>query len=181
MNKKQKHSFGTRHTFLEWIISVGIFTIISVFLLELFLVGNSLQQKAKDQGKAMVRLENIAEQLKMERDYNAALKQMGALSGWGDVKEEDSCYVIGNISTKKKENGTPVYVFYYDKDWNQTKETGIYSIVILPYQKKIAGNTVQAYQGDAYRLAGYPSVYKKNNSVDLFHLNFAAYTPIEEP
>ena len=92
--------------------------------------------------------------------------------------------IIGEIEAFSLDLGeyNPMVVYsYYDKDWNQTKETGIYSIVILPYQKKIAGNTVQAYQGDAYRLAGYPSVYKKNNSVDLFHLNFAAYTPIEEP
>ena len=64
MERKIKQSENARLPMLELVVSIGVFAVISVFLLEMFLAANSLQQKAKDEGKAITKTETIAEMLK---------------------------------------------------------------------------------------------------------------------
>ena len=59
--EKRKQSQNAKLPMLELIINIGVFAIISMFLLEMFLAANSLQQKAKDQGIAITKAETIAE------------------------------------------------------------------------------------------------------------------------
>ena len=60
---------------LEMILVIGYFSVISVFILQLFLSANMLQSKAKDEGKAIVQSERIAETIKAANSFEAAKKE----------------------------------------------------------------------------------------------------------
>ena len=65
MEKRERQSQLAKMPLLELVITIGIFAVISVFLLELFLAANSLQQKARDTGKATILTDDNAENKKI--------------------------------------------------------------------------------------------------------------------
>lgn len=71
---------------LEIVISVGIFTIISVFLLKMFISANTLEEDAKILTKAVLSSETIAETIKAEKNFEQAM------SGLEFEKEENGTY-----------------------------------------------------------------------------------------
>ena len=77
MEKRERQSQLAKMPLLELVITIGIFAVISVFLLELFLAANSLQQKARDTGKATIFSENIAENIKGAEKKEKAIEELG--------------------------------------------------------------------------------------------------------
>lgn len=71
---------------LEIVISVGIFTIISVFLLKMFISANTLEENAKILTKAVLSSETIAETIKGEKNLEKAMNELAF------NKEEDGTY-----------------------------------------------------------------------------------------
>lgn len=71
---------------LEIVISVGIFTIISVFLLKMFISANTLEENAKILTKAVLSSETIAETIKGEKNLEKAMNELAF------NKEKDGTY-----------------------------------------------------------------------------------------
>ena len=94
---------------LEIVITLGILTIVSVFIMKLFLGANSLETKAKDISKASILAQNIGETIKAAESTENAIKELGLI--------EDT-----------KQAGT--YYQYYDSQWKPQEEPGVYSMTV---------------------------------------------------
>lgn len=102
---------------LEIIISIGIFTIISVFVLQLFLSANSLECKAKDISKAVIQSESMAEAIKA----SASVEEAIALAGY-------SMSATQTLESEGQENTE--YIIYLNRSWKQVKEPYYYTMTI---------------------------------------------------
>lgn len=178
--EKRKQSQNAKLPMLELIINIGIFAIISVFLLEMFLAANSLQQKAKDQGIAVTKAETIAETIKSEDSFLKAQSEFAFSKMWGTMTEEkDGSYQITELSQKEKKDATVVYVLHFNEEWEPVKKEDTYSLLVVPYIKKMQEGTVENYEVYAYRLKSYPSLLQKKGHVALFELSFSKYRGIK--
>ncbi len=101
---------------LEIIITLGILTIVSVFLMRLFLGANSLETKAKDIGKACILAENIAETIKGADTIDIAVSELG----------------LKKLHEKESKD---VFVKYYDSGWKEQEEPSIYTIQVAITRK----------------------------------------------
>ncbi len=174
--ERRKQSQNAKLPMLELIINIGVFAIISVFLLEMFLAANSLQQKAKDQGIAITKAETIAETIKSEEAFLEAQKDFGFTKMWGNMTEQkDGNYQIAGLSKSEKKNTTVVYVLHFNEDWEPVTEEDTYSMLIVPYTKNMQEGTVENYEVYAYRLKGYPSLLQKKEHVALYQMSFSKY------
>lgn len=159
---------------LELITSIGIFSVLCVFILEMFLGANAMQMKARDKGKAVLLSETLAETVKSASSFEDALSEIGATTKWADIKKhQDGTYEISDFHDKQCDGEVAVYVLNYDKDWNTVNKSGEYSIIIIPYEEEIQGQKIANYEMYSYCLNGYPSLLHKENHVKLFELSFS--------
>lgn len=176
MKRKGKQSESTRLTLLELIISIGVFAIISVFLLEMFLAANSMQQQAKDEGKAITRAETVAETLKGANSQEQAFSQLSMQEAWGTMQQtKDGIYQIVDVTSSPDENKTKLYVTHFDKNWKKTEAEDCYSLILIPYEENLQGKVVNDYEIFVYRLNGYPSIINPKESAELYHLSFSVW------
>lgn len=182
MERKIKQSENARLPMLELVISIGVFAVISVFLLEMFLAANSLQQKAKDEGKAITKAETIAEMLKSADSLEAVAKELSMKPMWGEVKEQkDGSYQIANLTREQAEGMTQIYALHYDKDWNAVDKEDMYSILVVPYQMTVQDETIENYAIYTYRLQDYPSIFAKEETVNIYRLECGVYRDRSHP
>lgn len=166
---------------LEMIITIGIFAVVSVFILELFLSANTLQNRAKDKSKAMILAETIAETVKSSKDFESAAKELGMDKTAGTLKKQkNGSYEVSQIeeskSKKESENtkeSITVYTCHFDENWKSVKEENTYSVILIPYEEQVEGTTMKNYEVYIYRLKGYASILKERDSEELYHLNFS--------
>lgn len=104
MRAKEKLNSGT--PMLEIVLSIGIFGVISVFILQLFLAADTFQKKSKDLSRAVIEAQSVME----------VLKAM-------DNKE-----AIDYMKLSLKEDNT--YVKYYDDKWQPCDKEGKFSIIV---------------------------------------------------
>lgn len=176
MKRKGKQSESTRLTLLELIISIGVFAIISVFLLEMFLAANSMQQQAKDEGKAITRAETVAETLKGANSQEQTFSQLSMQEAWGTMQQtKDGIYQIVDVTSSPDENKTKLYVTHFDKNWKKTEAEDCYSLILIPYEENLQGKVVNDYEIFVYRLNGYPSIINPKESAELYHLSFSVW------
>lgn len=174
--EKRKQSQNAKLPMLELIINIGVFAVISVFLLEMFLAANSMQQKAKDQGIAITKAETIAETIKSAERFSEVERDFGFTKMWGNMTEqEDGSYQINGLSQSAKKYATVLYVQHFNEDWEPVTEEDTYSVLVVPYTKTMQEATVENYEVYAYRLKGYPSLLQKKEQVELFELSFSIY------
>lgn len=174
--EKRKQSQNAKLPMLELIISIGVFAVISVFLLEMFLAANSLQQKAKDQGIAITKAETIAETIKSADTFSETEADLGFTKMWGKMTEqEDGTYQIAGLDQKEKKDTMVVYVLHFNEEWEPVTEEDTYSVLVVPYTKTMQESTVENYEVYVYRLKGYPSLLQKKDQVALFELSFSKY------
>lgn len=95
---------------LEIIITLGILTIVSVFLMRLFLGANSLETKAKDISKACILAENTAETIKAAASYESALQELS----------------LNQVSLDEDD----IYRKYYDSQWKEQQQPATYTMEI---------------------------------------------------
>lgn len=176
MERKIRQEQTGKLPMLELIISIGVFAIISVFLLEMFLGADSMEKKTKDQGKAFTLAETVAETIKGADSLDAAVSQLGMEQQWGTVaQQEDGSYLVGDLSDTQSTDGALVYLLHYDKNWEKTEQEDNYSLILVPYEETVYGKTMENYQVYVYRLSGYPSVFHQKDNVQLFHMSFSKY------
>ncbi len=105
--KVQDHSI--RMPMIELIIVIGIFVVISVFLVRMFMGTYRLQNNATDLSSAVIKAETVAEYIKNTASIGEAAIQ---------------------LQMESYDNTSLNYCIYYDDDWNQTKSPSANIIVI---------------------------------------------------
>ena len=175
MEKRERQSQLAKMPLLELVITIGIFAVISVFLLELFLAANSLQQKARDTGKATILSENIAENIKGAEKKEKAIEELGFQTRYGKWNETKGVYPIAAIRKEKQEGDTQIYIKYCDSKWKATKQKSSYSIILVPAKTKVKNKTIDTYEIYVYRLKGYVSMFHQKKNIELFHMQFLDY------
>lgn len=108
-NDETSRSF--RITMIEIIIIIGIFSIISVFILQMFMAADSLQKKAVNTSKALIQVESVAEVLKGSDSFETALLGLGM----SEETDENQMY----------------YVMYFNDEWKQVQEAKAHAIQVV--------------------------------------------------
>ena len=157
--KKINSSKTSSMPMLELIIVIGIFAICSIFLLQMFVSANIIEEKARDKSKGLLAAENVAESIKAGSDFQKTMQSLG----FSDA--DDS------------------YTKFYDENWTETKETDKYSITVFPtYSQTENGTLVQAelyvYRNQPYAQFGFSQVSEQRE--ELCHLSVADYVPGDE-
>ena len=170
--KRKKQSGSAKMPMLELIVNVGIFGIISVFLLELFLAANTMQSKAEDKGKAIMLSETIAETIKSAENFEEAVEELELLEIPASIgMQEDGTYQVTNLGEKNGEAAKEkVYVLHYDNKWQSVSKEDTYCMILIPFSQEMQGKTLENYQICVYRLHGYPSMLFKEDNIELFQL-----------
>lgn len=117
----------------ETLIVIGIFAVISVFLVQMFTQTSRIRQKAVDTSKAMIAAQNVAEQLKNSVSVAEAANRLSMTA----------CDTAGTI-----------YCIYYDKEWKTTNEPSAHivivtSTVIKGDNGRVVSADVNAYKSDS--------------------------------
>lgn len=96
---------------LEIVITLGILTVVSVFVLRLFLGANSLENKAKDISKACIMVQSTGETIKAAISIEEAVDTLGAIESGtsGDAR---------------------IYKKYYNSGWKETREPSAYTMTL---------------------------------------------------
>lgn len=172
---KESKSSSAKMPMLEIVITIGIFAIISVFIVELFLSANTIQTRARDKSKAVILAETIAETMKSAKDFKEAAKELNLIETTGKIKKHQN----GNVQISEIDEGTKgedcvtVYTGHYDKEWNSTNKEEDYSVILIPYEEQIQNQAIKKYEVYIYRLKGYASMIQETTSEEIYHLSFA--------
>ena len=97
-----------RKVMLEMVLITGMFAIVSVFLIRMYLSADRLQRRAVAVSTATIRCESILEEMKCY-GMNRALLRLEKVT----FDEDAGCYVIG-----------------FDRQWQQVTDSPEYEIVI---------------------------------------------------
>lgn len=167
---------------LEIIITIGIFAVVSVFILELFLSANTLQSRAKDKSKAIVLAESIAETVKSSKTFEEAVKELDLKQTVGKVAQQKDGSLQVNITDKSNDTKDTmiVYTGHFDENWKTTKEEDTYSVIVVPYEEQIQDKVMINYKVCVYRLKGYVSIRGEKGSEELYQMNFSHLQDTEE-
>lgn len=169
---------------LELIIIIGIFAMSSIFILQMFLTANTIEQKAKDKSKGILVAENITETIKAGSNFQETVKNLGFSNAAGMVEENaDGSYRITGITPQEpgeevNQKEAASYIKFYDKSWQETDTEDTYCVVIFPsYSQAKNGIMVQA-ELYVYRISPYVLFDFQNNqkaNEELCHLHIANY------
>lgn len=110
---------------MELVIVIGIFAIISVYLLKMFMTADRLRGKAVATSKGLVRAESVAEYIKGSSEGTLADLKKAVCTEFGAVEE----------------NG--VLVIRYNKSWDVTDKTGEFLLCV-----KLEENGSSGYKGN---------------------------------
>lgn len=99
---------------LELVITIGIFAVVSTFLLKMFVAANQTQREASELSKAAVTAESAMEYLKSCRTPQEGWDGLGM----NEVAEEDRT----------------VRVAYYDRNWERSESVSAYTLKIYERQ-----------------------------------------------
>lgn len=139
--EKEKQYNSLRLPFIEIILILGIFTVLSVLIARIFVATDQIRVKAEEISRSVIEAQNIAEQIKGHKTDDDFYKRLGAY---------------------KEEGEGLSYTIYYDKDWNVTAVKGDYSIFI-----SLEENTT-VYGGiDTYKVIAYKDKKEKSVLCDL--------------
>ena len=160
---------------LEIIITIGIFAVVSVFILELFLSANTLQSRAKDKSKAIVLAESIAETVKSSKTFEEAVKELDLKQTVGEITQGKDGSIQINITDNSdgEKNTMIVYTCHFDENWMTTKEEDTYSVIVVPNEEQIEDKVMTNYKVCVYRLKGYVSIRGEKGSEELYQMNFS--------
>lgn len=167
---------SARMPMLELILVIGYFSVISVFILQLFLSANMLQSKAKDEGKAIMQSEKIAETIKAAENFEVAKKESKLVEySTTDEKKQVEKEIINQLKGAKEQS---IYTLHYDKDWNESTTDAMYTMVVIPSINSNYSLNMEDYEVYVYRLQGYTSLLQlgdKDEVSELYHLCFSKY------
>ena len=140
---------------LELIITLAFLSLLSIFVLTMFVGANALELKARDISKATILAQNMAEHLKGYTQYEQVMEECNALY----VNDSDQ----GRI-----------YELYYSKDWEQVMEPMTYKMTI---------EVIEEYKDDKQYITGKVTIHNERgylvirNDEDgmLIQLPYACY------
>lgn len=190
--KKIKGIRSSGMPMLELVITIGVFLIVSVFVIQLFLAGDNLRSRAKDVSKAVILSERIAETIKGTENMEKATEMLGLQPAAAFLEaKEDGTYQLNNIELIEDKNNqrmerssdkeTFAYVMNFNEHWELTKEKAVYCALVIPkVAKEEMGATTEAdiydiYDIYVYRLKEYISVQMKEGNKVLYHLHMTDY------
>lgn len=110
---------------LEMVITIGVFAIISTFLLKMFMAANEIGQDATQLSKAMITSESALEYLKNCRTPE---------EGWEGLKMPEVA-----------EEERTVRVAYFDTDWERSEAVSAYTLKIYESQSRQEYGTLFTY------------------------------------
>lgn len=152
--KKIKEFRSPGMPLLEIMIVIGMFSVISVFILQLFLSADTMKEKARDTSKAVILAENAAEAVKGSASFEEAAVRIGI---------------------KKEREADAWYAAYYDSDWKPAEEKDIYCLAVVPSMTAEAAGTTIYADIYVYRLKGY--LFDSGAQRELCHLTTVRYEP----
>ncbi len=120
MNEEKSHSF--RGPLMELVIIIGVFAIVSVYILRMFMTADRLQGTAVNTSKGTIRAESAAEVIKCAE---------------GSTEEELTTYITNQLGLSTWENNSgKMYVKGYTGDWKETDDQAeYYMVVTLSYDR----------------------------------------------
>lgn len=170
---KSPQSRSAKMPMLELIFVIGLFVIISVFLLQLFLSANMLQSRARDEGKAIVQSEKIAEIIKAADSFEEAKKECHLLEFSGiDEKSRVEKIIMDQL---KRAKGELIYTLYFDKNWEESTTEVMYTAIVSSSVNEEYSPYMEEYDVYVFRLQGYASMFRQKESEELYHLQFSKY------
>ena len=96
--KETRSGMGVMLPVVELVIAIGLFTIISIFLIRFFTSANTMSKQADDLSNALIKAESAIELSKT-------------------FSNEEVANELGGKLAENEKGG--VIEAYYDKDWNQ--------------------------------------------------------------
>lgn len=148
-NDGQSNSF--RAPLLELVIIIGIFAIVSVYLLRMFMVADRFQGKAVATTKSIVKAESVVEFIRGTEASNTADLA-------GKLQAE-----FGLKSSRAKE-----YVINYDKSWKETETAGAYILVVNLSESKDES-------GIGTKVSGNVCIYSSDRKENYCDIPFVKY------
>lgn len=127
MDDNKQNSF--RMPMIEMIIIIGIFAIISVLIVRMFISTDHLQGKAVNVSRSVMEAESIAEYIKGSDSSSNIWEELGA---------------------EKLEETQDSYVIYYDREWNKVEKDASNIIVIHTFEEIDEYGSMSTYQILAY-------------------------------
>lgn len=152
--EKYSPSKSAKMPMLELILMIGVFAIISTFLLEMFLAANTLQERAKDCGKAVLLSETIAETIKGADGLEQGITTLG-------LEKLDS------------QSALESYGMYLDKNWEIVTKEGTYFVWLRPVEEQ--QQNLETYEVGVECIKGYHSLFSDTSKEEIYRLTFSKY------
>lgn len=147
--KDTRTGLGVMLPVFELVIAIGLFTIISIFLISFFTSANTMSRQADDLSKGLIKAESAIELVKA---YNTE-----------DAAEELEGEVVKTAAGKQIEA-------YFDKDWKKTDKTNWrYSLVVMLKDIPRRSGALREINAFINRNDGV------NNNIVIVHLEGAKY------
>ncbi len=137
----QSNSF--RAPLLELVIVIGIFAVISVYLLQMFMMADRLRGKAVATSKGLVRAESVAEFIRGSKAASVSELKSKVSSEFGAVEEGD------------------LLIIRYTKGWEKAEKNGEYLL------------KVEITEGTDKMFTGSVSVVSGKNDTEYCNLDIA--------
>lgn len=148
---------------LEIIFTIGIFAIISIVILQMFLGADTLRRKAEDISRGTIAAETVIESIKGMDSIEEAMKSMGFSPG------------------PEKEDFDENYILTLGENWEKQEEEAFRISVDLKENRK-AGGTLQDIQVTVIKKKPY-GLFGKGEALELLTLSTYKYQggePIEK-
>ena len=147
--KDTRAGLGVMLPVFELVIAIGLFTIISIFLIRFFTSANTMSRQADDLSKGLIKAESAIELVKA---YSTE-----------DAVEELEGEVVNTSNGKNIEA-------YFDKDWKKTDKTNWrYSLVVMLKDIPRRSGALREINAFINRNDGV------NNNIVIVHLEGAKY------
>jgi type II secretory pathway pseudopilin PulG len=131
---------------IELILVIGIFAVISVFIVQMYMGTNRLQNKATDISKAMIQAETVTEQIKHSASIGETAKVLGMVA---------------------YDSSSHNYCLYYDNDWKQTSSPSDNIILVTSTVEKKENGRMVVAQVTAYACSDVESTNDSDTLVEL--------------
>jgi hypothetical protein len=148
-----KTSRSFRIIIIEFILMLGVFTVMSVIIVKMFLSADHMSREALDYSKAVIKSESIAERLKGSTSFEAVLTDLGMI--------------------KAVDGDKTFYYGYYGRDWERSQETGMYEITV--YLENIAGSNGHMEKAEIITARVKERTGSQDELNDLCRLNVSKY------
>lgn len=146
-------------TLVEVIISLAIFAIASLFIMQMFVQSNSMTDESSISDEALQRGTNIAERMKTSTSYDRFLNNLYIDTGYELPEMKQVQYGIS-------------YTFNYDENWFLTDEENCKIKLILTISSK------NAESGELYQLTINYNIITNKEIKTMVNIHTSKYYPL---